>query len=539
MRSSYRKGKALQRLAVEIEVARGRGLASISSSCFALKEAGSRARTVLAAAFEEAAAAIKGKARIADHADQTARRLSVQPTSRTVSSMPGIERAAPERTETSNGWRRWPKRWTVSSSRKAIPSSRSLAKVALGILVALHQRGAKVDGQDEGGRNGQPKARNTRKNCRLGPELSRGCASSLAPVLIRTMLMAALGYFDNSLMTWVCSTWPIARAGRSTARARGQARVRRGRPRTRPLPPSTSRVTARSDASAACSRSTRRRGRLKRIFALGAAALALGQALPQPRARVPRPRCRKLPPRKARQAARARTRLGLDGQKRDEKRGLLQLVDRVLRRIDQGGDRAAPPRRVRPPDGRRPRSRRPSPRCVARSAERAASGWRTCPVADPEAIRVATSRARPSCRTTIVRSALSMRRSGARDRPQASRAPRGPNGLGVKPRCESLSAVLTNLSVASRPSRSASSSPKPSRAGAARRTAEAISSAPPSSRKARWPIHAVPPSRARAIASPLPIQIRSALRALFQSMRNTSDCADRFQERDRARVFAW
>jgi hypothetical protein len=83
--------------------------------------------------------------------------------------MPGIERAAPERTETSNGWRRWPKRCSRLLLEEGNSFLEILGESALGILVALHQRGAKVDGQDEGRRNRQPKARNTREVGCLGP----------------------------------------------------------------------------------------------------------------------------------------------------------------------------------------------------------------------------------------------------------------------------------------------------------------------------------------------------------------------------------
>ena len=49
---------------------------------------------------------------------------NVQPTSSTVSSMPGIERAAPERTDTRSGARRSPNCLPVAVSRNAMPSAR-------------------------------------------------------------------------------------------------------------------------------------------------------------------------------------------------------------------------------------------------------------------------------------------------------------------------------------------------------------------------------------------------------------------------------
>ena len=77
------------------------------------------------------------------------------------------------------------------------------------------------------------------------------------------------------------------------------------------------------------------RGRLKRIFALGAAAIALGQArrgLEPAHGGLGAGNCRRGKLGKRRE----QIRLGLDGQKRDEERRLLQLVDRVLRRVNRG-----------------------------------------------------------------------------------------------------------------------------------------------------------------------------------------------------------
>ena len=307
---------------------------------------------------------------------------------------------------------------------------------ALGILVALHH--ARRQGRWAGRRPEGPATQSPATRARM---------AALAPIVLGAAAFACSSLdphdahelhsaiCDNSPMTWLCSTWPtrakpVARPlERAGELERDEAALARSpSPEHKPRygafgmhrPHARDRRDARSPEARLRSRRCRPRPR---------------PGLPQPRARGRRPRCRKWPPQQS--SASGASRLGSSStrQKRDEERGLLQLIDRVLRRINQRGDRG---RRLGSCDrltgvdrdrvgllldalARDRRSVRPPAGGHVHRQSRRQSAWRCRGQGRAAGPRWSAAR----CRCA---------RSGARDRPQASRAPNAPNGLGAKPR---------------------------------------------------------------------------------------------------------
>src|SRR4029079_12822578 len=114
----------------------------------------------------------------------------LQPTSSTLSSMPGIERAAPERTDTSKGLRRWPKRNPVASSRNAIPSLRQVTKVRSASLSPALMAAPSAIGNTKAGGTGRPSSATRARIDALAP-ISSGLPPSPPPALILTILTSA------------------------------------------------------------------------------------------------------------------------------------------------------------------------------------------------------------------------------------------------------------------------------------------------------------------------------------------------------------
>ena len=165
----------------------------------------------------------------------------VQPTSRTVSSMPGIERAAPERTETSRGSRR-----STQASAGLLLEEGDLffqpaSERTLGVLVALHHEGRQARWEAQRRAAPASQTRLTRQASPPGPSIVSGAAVFSAPAFDPHDAHGSVpGHLDSSPMTWVWSTWPIGWSwsfDRSTsvqARALDEVAVVHG------FPPSTS-----------------------------------------------------------------------------------------------------------------------------------------------------------------------------------------------------------------------------------------------------------------------------------------------------------
>jgi len=182
----------------------------------------------------------------------------VQPTSSTVLSMPGIDTAAPERTETRSGRRRSPNFLPVAVSRKAMPSSWPPPTGRSAAPTASAMPAADLDWQHERGRYRQAQRGDASQMAALEPTSSSGHVC-LRPSPMRRIFMAQILKPRGSAITCSRRRWPT-RARRSVARSIARASSRMHTPPFAPPLPSTSPVMRRSASSAACSMSIKRRG---------------------------------------------------------------------------------------------------------------------------------------------------------------------------------------------------------------------------------------------------------------------------------------
>src|SRR3974390_989956 len=114
----------------------------------------------------------------------------VQPTLSTVSSIPGIERAAPDRTDTSNGRRRSPNSLRVVASRNSIPSARPSANFSIARPSPLTMAAHRSTGSTKAGGTGRPRAVMRARLAALAPTTSAECRFP-APSPIRTTCMTS------------------------------------------------------------------------------------------------------------------------------------------------------------------------------------------------------------------------------------------------------------------------------------------------------------------------------------------------------------
>src|SRR3974390_786561 len=114
----------------------------------------------------------------------------VQPTLSTVSSIPGIERAAPDRTDTSNGRRRSPNSLRVVASRNSIPSAKPSANFSIARPSPLTMAAHRSTGSTKAGGTGRPRAVMRARLAALAPTTSAGCLLP-HPSPIRTICIAS------------------------------------------------------------------------------------------------------------------------------------------------------------------------------------------------------------------------------------------------------------------------------------------------------------------------------------------------------------
>jgi hypothetical protein len=99
----------------------------------------------------------------------------MQPTLSTVSNIPGIDRAAPERTDTNSGRRRSPNSVPVAVSRKAIPSVRPSVSFCLAWDSALTIAAQSLTGSTNAGGTGRPSAAMRARFAAFAPTVSAEC----------------------------------------------------------------------------------------------------------------------------------------------------------------------------------------------------------------------------------------------------------------------------------------------------------------------------------------------------------------------------
>ena len=150
----------------------------------------------------------------------------VQPTSSTVSSIPGIDRAAPERTETSSGRRRSPNRLPVAFSRNSMPSVNPSVRSCLR-PDRPHDRGTELDRQHEGGGTGRPSAAMRARLAALAPTARPNIVRSIRPQCAR-------------------SAWPLLLGERSASTC---SRKRCPKPANRSVARSSARASSRTDSA--------------------------------------------------------------------------------------------------------------------------------------------------------------------------------------------------------------------------------------------------------------------------------------------------
>ena len=113
----------------------------------------------------------------------------VQPTLRTVSSIPGMDWAALERTDTSNGRRRSPNRLVVACSRKLTPSVRPSISICLASASLRTIASQSSIGKTKAGGTGSPSAAIRARFAAFAPMVSAECCLVNSPSM-RTICIA-------------------------------------------------------------------------------------------------------------------------------------------------------------------------------------------------------------------------------------------------------------------------------------------------------------------------------------------------------------
>jgi len=115
----------------------------------------------------------------------------VQPTLSTVSNIPGIDRAAPERTDTKSGRHRSPNRRPVVFSRNSIPSVRPSARLRMADASPFTVAAQRLIGSTKAGGTGSPSAATRARLAAFPPTMSTEyCSADPSPMRAISMVAA-------------------------------------------------------------------------------------------------------------------------------------------------------------------------------------------------------------------------------------------------------------------------------------------------------------------------------------------------------------